>query len=60
MVRKEGSITSAKRAASYLSFFFTCRLNNVNPISWIMDVFEKNEHLKPSHYHTLFPQNWGK
>ena len=55
-----GANESAERAACYSSFFITCRLHNVNPKAWIMDVFEKIEHLKPSHYHTLFPQNWGK
>lgn len=51
---------SAQRAACYYTFFITCRLHGVNPKAWIEDVFEKIEHLKPSQYHTLFPQNWGK
>jgi transposase len=55
-----GSDESAERAACFYSFFITCRLHGVNPKTWIEDVFEKIEHLKPSQYHTLFPQNWGK
>jgi hypothetical protein len=55
-----GSDESAERAACFYSFFITCRLHGVNPKAWIEDVFEKIEHLKPSQYHTLFPQNWGK
>lgn len=55
-----GSDESAERAACFYSFFITCRLHGVNPKAWIEDVFEKIEHLKPSKYHTLFPQNWGK
>ena len=55
-----GSNESAERAACYYSFFITCRLHGINPKAWIEDVFNKIEHLKPSHYHTLFPQNWGK
>jgi transposase len=55
-----GSDESAERAACFYSFFITCRLHGINPKAWIEDVFEKIEHLKPSQYHTLFPQNWGK
>lgn len=55
-----GSHESAERAACFYSFFITCRLHGVNPKAWIQDVFEKIEHLKPSQYRTLFPQNWGK
>jgi transposase len=51
---------SAKRIACFYSFFITCRLHNVNPKAWIEDVFNKIEIIKPSEYHTLFPQNWGK
>ncbi len=51
---------SAERAACYYSFFITCRLHGINPKAWIEDVFNKIDHLKPSQYHTLFPQNWGK
>lgn len=55
-----GSDDSAERAACFYSFFITCRLHEVNPKAWIEDVFEKIEHMKPSQYHTLYPQNWGK
>jgi transposase len=55
-----GTDESAERAACFYSFFITCRNNGVNPRAWLEDVFEKIEHLKPSQYHTLFPQNWGK
>jgi len=51
---------SAERASCYYSFFITCRLHGVNPKAWIEDVFNKIEHMKPSQYHTLFPQNWRK
>jgi transposase len=51
---------SAKRIACFYSFFITCRLHNVNPKAWIEDVLNKIEIIKPSEYHTLFPQNWGK
>jgi transposase len=52
-----GSDESVERAACSYSFFITCGLHDVNPKAWIEDVFEKIEHLKPSQYHTLFPQN---
>jgi transposase len=55
-----GSNESAERAACYYSFFITCRLHGINPKAWIEDVFNKIEHLKPSQYPTLFPQNRGK
>jgi transposase len=55
-----GTDESAERAACFYSFFITCRMNGVNPRAWLEDVFEKIEHLKPSQYNTLFPQNWGK
>lgn len=55
-----GSHESAERAACYYSFFITCKLHGVNPKAWIEDAFNKIDHLKPSQYHTLFPQNWSK
>lgn len=55
-----GSHESAQRAACYYSFFITCKLHGVNPKAWLEDVFNIIEHLKPSQYHTLFPQNWSK
>lgn len=55
-----GSHESAEVAACYYSMFITCRLHGVNPKNWMADVFEKVELMKPSQYHTLFPQNWGK
>jgi hypothetical protein len=55
-----GSHESAQRSAGFYSFFITCRMHGVNPKAWMEDVFEKIEHMKPSQYHTLFPQNWGK
>jgi transposase len=51
---------SAQRVSCFYSFFITCRLHNVNPKEWIEDVFNKINDLKPSQYHTLFPQNWKK
>lgn len=51
---------SAQRVACFYSFFITCRLHNVNPKEWIEDVFNKINDMKPSLYHTLFPQNWKK
>ena len=55
-----GSYESAERASCFYSFIITCRLHGVNPKAWIEDVFNKIEHLKPSQYHTLFPQNRGR
>lgn len=55
-----GSHESAERAACFYSFFITCRLHKINPKVWIEEVFNKIEHLKPSQYPSLFPQNWGK
>jgi len=51
---------NAERASCYYSFFTTCRLHGVHPKAWIHDVFNKIELMKPSQYHTLFPQNWRK
>jgi transposase len=51
---------SAQRVSCFYSFFITCRLHKVNPKEWIEDVFNKINDLKPSQYHTLFPQNWKK
>lgn len=51
---------SAQVAACFYSFFVTCRLHKINPKEWLLDVFNKIDHLKPSDYHTLYPQNWVK
>jgi transposase len=51
---------SAQRVSCFYSFFITCNLHKVNPKEWIEDVFNKIYDLKPSQYHTLFPQNWKK
>ncbi len=53
-----GSHNGAKRAAMMYSFFATCKLNEVNPHSWLKDVLEKIPDTKISQLNHLLPQNW--
>ena len=53
-----GSHEGAKRAAMMYSFFATCKLNEVNPYTWLKDVLDKLPETKTSQLSTLLPNNW--
>jgi transposase len=53
-----GSHDAAKRAAMIYSLFTTCRLNNINPYTWLKDVLERMHLYTTSNIAELLPQNW--
>jgi len=52
-----GSHSAAERIAMAYSFMSICKLNNLNPQQWLTDTLMQIDVLKPSQYHTLFPQS---
>lgn len=53
-----GSHDGARRAAMMYSFFATCKLNEVNPYTWLKEVLEKIPDTKTSQLQKLLPNNW--
>ena len=53
-----GSHDGARRAAMMYSFFATCKLNDVNPYTWLKEVLEKIPDTKTSQLTKLLPNNW--
>jgi transposase len=54
-----GSHESAQRAAIIYSLLGTCKLNNVNPQEWLLDVLQKLPARKANNIDDLLPQNWN-
>ena len=55
-----GSHKAAQKAAILYSFFACCKINNINPYTWLKDVLEKIQDHKANQLHQLLPNNWGK
>lgn len=53
-----GSHESAQRAAMFYSFLGSCKMNNVNPQEWLVDVLVKLPETKTSALYTLLPNYW--
>jgi hypothetical protein len=54
-----GSHESAQRAAIIYSLLGTCKLNNINPQEWLLDVLNKLPTRKVNNIEDLLPQNWN-
>ena len=54
-----GSHQAAQRAAMMYSFFATCKLNEVNPYTWLKNVLEIMPDTKISQLQQLLPNNWS-
>jgi transposase len=54
-----GSHESAQRAAIIYSLLGTCKLNNINPQEWLLDVLNKLPARKANNIDDLLPQNWN-
>ena len=54
-----GSHESAQRAAIIYSLLGTCKLNNINPQEWLLDVLNKLPTRKAKNVDDLLPQNWN-
>ena len=55
-----GSHKAAQRAAMMYSFFATCKINNIEPHSWLVDVLNRISEHKANKLPELLPQNWKK
>ena len=53
-----GSHEGAKRAAMMYSFFATCKLNEVNPHTWLKDVLDRIPDTKLNNLDQLIPNSW--
>ncbi|EDP94118.1 transposase [Kordia algicida OT-1] len=53
-----GSHKAAQKAAMMYSFFATCKINDVEPYSWLHDVFKRISEHKANKLEELLPQNW--
>ncbi|WP_108867448.1 transposase domain-containing protein [Aquimarina aquimarini] len=42
----------------FYSFFATCKINNIEPYSWLKDVLEKILEYKANRLHELLPNHW--
>lgn len=53
-----GSHEGAQRGAMLYSFMETCKMNDINPYTWLKDVLCR-VHITPEEYrHLLLPHNW--
>lgn len=55
-----GSHKAAQRAAMMYSFFATCKINNIEPHSWLADILNRISEHKANKLSELLPQNWKK
>ena len=53
-----GSHKAAQRAAMMYSFFATCKINDIEPLSWLTDVLNRIPEHKANKLTELLPQNW--
>jgi len=53
-----GSHDSAQRAAMIYSFFATCKMHQINPADWLLDVLLRIEEHNINKLDELLPQNW--
>lgn len=55
-----GSHTAAQYAAMAYSFFGSCKMNDVNPYTWLTDVLERISNFPANRLEELLPHNWNK
>lgn len=53
-----GSHGGAQRSAMFYSFMGSCKLHNVNPMEWLVDVLEKINTHPHEQIHELLPHLW--
>jgi transposase len=53
-----GNHESGKRTACVYSFFLACKQYNINPETWMTDVFNRMLDTKTNNMRDLFPQYW--
>lgn len=55
-----GSHESAQRAAMIYSLLGTCKINNLNPMEWLHDIFLRINDHPINQIEDLLPHNWIK
>jgi len=55
-----GSHKAAQKAAMMYSFFATCKINAVEPYTWLHDILQRISEHKANKLAELIPQNWKK
>ena len=53
-----GSHKAAQKAAILYSFFTSCKINTIDPYTWLKDVLEKIQEYKANQLQKLLPNNW--
>ena len=53
-----GSHEAAQRSALLYSLLGTCKLNNINPFTWLKDVLQRIATHPINKIEELLPQNW--
>ncbi|CAZ95070.1 Transposase (fragment), family 25 [Zobellia galactanivorans] len=53
-----GSHKAAQKAAMVYSFFATCKINNVNPYTWLKDILERISEHKANRLYELLSHTW--
>lgn len=55
-----GSHQGAQNAAIFYSFFACCKLNEVNPYEWLLDVMQRLPEYPVNQVHQLLPHFWKR
>ena len=55
-----GSHESAQRAAMLYSFFASCKVNNIDPYEWLLDVLNRIADHPIKQIEVLLPQKWTR
>ena len=55
-----GNHEAARRTAIIYSLLGTCKINNVHPVDWLTDVFNRIPDCKISELKRFLPDQWGK
>lgn len=53
-----GSHEFAQYYAMYYTFFANCKIHNINPYNWLLDVIDRIPEHKANKLEELLPQNW--
>ncbi len=53
-----GSHRAAQKAAMLYSLFASCKINNIDPYTWLKDVLENIQEYKANRLCELLPNRW--
>jgi hypothetical protein len=55
-----GSDQAGQRSATFYTWVETCRLQGVDPPTWLADILPLIATTRPSDYPDLLPKRWGE